>query len=237
MRKKMQIIVKMHSHKPMVSMWLANLECKKSIFKGAVKAIIKAQLTSRILNKCMELQRIIGISSNLFWTLSETVTVIWQIKNKDSFSSAKLRVYQRSYSQTIKNLITNYKFTFSLPPRITSLITSNQMDLLTLQQRWEIQSKEENLWKIRTFMSVTIRLTGNLKWILIWEDKAVNLEHLKQANLDRSEGQSFRDQMNETITSLQRLQRQKRGNQEKICSNNKWKNLLLEGFLGISLSI
>ena len=183
MRIKMVITAKMSSPKLTVSMWLANLACKRNIFKDAVRVIIKAQLTSRILSKCMELQRIIGISSNLFWTLSETVTdktVVWQIKNKDSFSSARFRVYQRSCNQTIKNLIINYKSTFSLLPKTTSLITSKQKDLLTHQQRWGIRSKEESLLrKLRTFMSVTIRLTGKWKWILIWEDRAVTLEHLK----------------------------------------------------------
>ena len=86
-------------------------------------------------------------------------------------------------------------------------------------------------------MSGTIRLTDKWNWILIWEDKAVNLELLKQASLDHLEGLSSRDQMNEMITSLQRLQRRKRGNLEKICFNNRWKNLLLEGFPGISLLI
>ena len=86
-------------------------------------------------------------------------------------------------------------------------------------------------------MNVTIRLTGKWNWILIWEDKAVNLELLKLASLDHLEGLSSRDQMNEMITSLQRLQRRKRGNLEKICFNNRWKNLLLEEFPGISLLI
>ena len=66
MKTKMAIIAKMYSPKLTVSMWLANLACKKRIFKGAARAIIKALLTSKILNKCMELQRIIGISNNLF---------------------------------------------------------------------------------------------------------------------------------------------------------------------------
>ena len=65
MRIKMVITTKMYSPKLTVSMWLANLACKRNIFKDAVRVIIKAQLTSRILSKCMELQRIIGISSNL----------------------------------------------------------------------------------------------------------------------------------------------------------------------------
>ena len=192
----------------------------------------------RILNKCMELQRKIGISTNLYWTPSVTVTVIWQIKNKDSFSSARLKVYQRSYNQHIKNLITNYKFTFSHLPKITSHITSKQMDLLTHPRRWEIQSKEASpSRKLRTFMSVTILLTDRWKWIPIWEDKAVNLEHHKQASLDHSEGLFFKDQMKEMITSQQRLQHQKRGNQEKICYSNRWKNLLPEESLGTSLLI
>ena len=163
------------SIKPTVNMLLANLECRRIICKEEVKAITKASWISKTLNKCMGLPLKIGISNKMESKLLHgTVTdkmaacrICKILRNKDSSSSAKLKVCRHRTRQITRILNINYRSRSSKVCHLlanTNRIIKLLMGLIIHQQQWEIQPKEGSIIKnLKTSTSVMVQLTDRWK--------------------------------------------------------------------------